>query len=342
MSGNEKTWSPVAPISASLMRVYALRVRGRLLTVVMTAVAALTMVIGYSGAAIAAPQTLVVNCDNPAESKPANNSNIQDAVDNSKGPTTIVFIGLCEEDVTITKDDITLDGQDVGTVSGTITFDGAQRGVLKNSQVTGPGVGVSVINGATAKLQDNTIEDNVSYGVEVFNGAFLRLTKNIITDNGRASHFEAGITVSRAIVAGRGNVITNNRNTGVEVFNSSTYRTGSFLTPTSEDNDGPFEIIIAANTGRAVSLGRMSLADLRQVMVTGNIRVGQKSMLHVRGDTVGENRTCSQIIGNVIATATLAQVDLRFTNVTGIIAGPFIDGGSTPIVDCPLLPPLLP
>ena len=45
-----------------------------------------------------------VNCNSP-------NASVQDAVDNADGPTTIKINGTCFEDVTITKDDITLSGR---------------------------------------------------------------------------------------------------------------------------------------------------------------------------------------------------------------------------------------
>ena len=343
MFGNEKTRSPLAPIGASLRRVYAPPALGRLLTMVMTAVAALTVVIGYSGVSIAAPKNVVVNCGNP-------NASIQDAVDSATGPTRIRFMGLCEEDVTITKDDITLDGQDTGTVSGTITFDGAHRGVLMNSTVTGPGIGVIVVDGASAKLKDNIIDGKESYGVIVSQGSFLRFEGNIVTDNGRTEFFEAGISVGRgSTVRAQGNVYSNNRTTGVEVFNFATYRTGSFILgddreiASSPDNDGPFEVITASNVpfALAVGLGQMSFGDFRQVLITGNVNVGRKSMLQIRGDNFGDNKACSQIDGNLNATQDHAQVRITFTHVTGAInsGGPdLIDGGSTLEANCPNLP----
>lgn len=50
---------------------------------------------------------------------------IQKEVDDADKPTIIFIQGVCDEVVTITRDDITLDGQGVGTVSGTVTFDRA-------------------------------------------------------------------------------------------------------------------------------------------------------------------------------------------------------------------------
>ena len=72
-----------------------------------------------------------VNCNQP-------NASVQKAVDNADGPTTININGTCFEDVSITKDDITLSGRPGmspcnkadpggnGTIDGTITVDGVR------------------------------------------------------------------------------------------------------------------------------------------------------------------------------------------------------------------------
>ncbi len=235
--------------------------------------------------AVSAPPFTVVNCNSPT-------ATLQDAVDSASGPTTIRFLGECVEVVTITKDDITLDGHDVGTVSGTITFDGAQRGVVQNATVTGPGTGIVATHGASVLIQDNTITangevgDNYSAGIGVFNagsaqvlnnditdnvhgdgigvfsGAFATIVGNTITGNGRVGPwFEAGIQVGRAVARGQSNTISNNPYAGIEVFNFGTYRTGSFIVPTQPNNDGPFETI-SVEAGGGVAPGSKAVTGL--------------------------------------------------------------------------------
>lgn len=290
-------------------------------------------------------------------------------MDDAVGSTTIRFSGECVEVVTITKDDITLDGEDLGMVLGTITFDGAQRGVVRNATVTGPGSGIVVDHGASvliqdntitangdaldiyspgvqvknassAQVRDNTITDNTSDGVGVFNGAFALIETNTIERNGRASpFFEAGIQVSRAVVRGKGNIIRNNDYAGVEVFNFGTYRTGSFITAVGQiDNDGPFEIIdVGANGVVAADIAQMSYLDLRQVLITGNVFVGLKSMVQLRGDGI-PIVNCSLLDGDLTVTATQALARLTsHVHVTGTISGT-VDGASELIENCPNLP----
>ncbi len=274
---------------------------------------------------------IVVNCNSP-------NASIQDAVDSASGPTTIRFLGVCDEVVTITKDDITLDGHGMGTVSGTIIFDGAHRGVVQNATVTGPGGGIVANNAASVLIQDNMIVDNVGGdGVGVFNGSFARIFRNTITGNGRAALFEAGIQVARAVARGQGNTIDNNDYAGIEVFNFGTYRTGTFISEDDPDNNGVFETISVGASGIiAVELGQMSFVDVRQVFITGNVDVGRKSMLQIRGDKIAP-KACSQIAGDLNATGIFAVGRLDFAHVTGATNGTIV-GVNEPIGNCPNLP----
>ena len=258
-------------------------------------------------------------------------------MDFASGPTTIRFSGLCDEDVTVAKDDITLDGQGVGTVSGTINFDGAHRGVVENATVTGPGYGILATDGASVLINDNLIDDNEATGIGVFNGAFARIVDNTITDNGRADNFEAGIEVARAVVRGQGNHIGNNAYAALSIYNFGTYRTGNFISPTQIDNDGPFEVIDVGGGTTAIDMGQMAFVDLRQVRITGDAFVGRQSMLQIRGDTRGPDVACSLFDGSLTGTGIFAQTRLQFTHVTGTIAGT-VSGGSTPTSNCPNLP----
>ena len=297
---------------------------------------------------------------------------IQKLVDDADKPTIIFIEGVCVEFVTITKDDITLDGHDMGTVEGTITFDGAQRGVVQNATVTGPGSGIVVDHGASVLIQDNIIDDNgeaadrYSPGVGVFNGASAQVLNNMITDNphgdgvgvfsgasaavagntitgnGRADEFEAGIQVGAGAVRGQSNEIDDNAYAGISVFNFGTYRTGSFISPAQVDNDGDFETINDGGVGTlAVEIGQMSFIDLRQVLIAGDVTVGRKSLLQIRGDDRDPDKFCSQIAGDLDLQGKDAQANLRFTHVTGSIidgADTLRDGGSTAKAVCPNIP----
>ena len=180
-------------------------------------------------------------------------------------------------------------------------------------------------------------DDNEATGIGVYNGAFARIVDNTITGNGRLDHFEAGIEVARAVARGRGNQIGNNAYSALSVYNFGSYRTGSFISPTQLDNDGPFEVIDVGGGTTAIDMGQMAFVDLRQVLITGDAFVGRQSMLQIRGDSRDPIRACSLFDGSLTGTGTFAQARLQFTHVTGAIAGS-VSGGSTPIGNCPNLP----
>ena len=77
---------------------------------------------------------------------------------------------------------------------------------------------------------------------------------------------------------------------------------------------------------------------MRQVLVAGNVAVGRKSRLGIRGDNIAPGMNCSQIDGNLSVTCLLAQARVLFTSITGANAGANIQGGSTGIGNCDNLP----
>lgn len=308
-------------------------------------------------------------------------------------PATIVVRGSCTEDVTIKRDNLTLQG-DGGTVHGTITILGARQVVIKRLTVTGSGAGIvgadnaaftvedSVLhhndtdgiivengahatirrntithngqvelpdrgrgiflnNSASAGITENTIEDNRSDGIGVFNNAFANVRENVVQRNGRPDPIcDAGIQLSRARVRANGNIIRDNGCAAIEVFNSSDYRTGSFLNAVEQpDNEFPFEQIEGVGPGkRAVDMGQASYVDLRQVHVRGSVLIGAQSMLQVRGDNVGPDLQCSTIdtAGGVFeVSGRNGLLRLRAVNITPpgsvVIFGPNgqIDGATS-------------
>ena len=336
--------------------------------VVCAGIAALSMwLVGQTALAT----SIVVKC---------NKESIQDAVDAAivGVPTEIKIKGTCTEDVSITKNDITLVSNSRATVSGTITIIGAQRVAIRDLKVTGSGSGVvctdnasctvedskivkndqdgiQVLKGSTARIlysdikdngqaglvtgdggpgwgvlvQDsasadivgNDIHDNRADGVLVNEGAFARIEDNDIKGNGLPAVFQAGVNVSRSVVIANGNKYKDNGFAAIEVFNDSSYRTGTFVNAADNpSNLFAFEEIDQGTGQVAVALGQISFVDLRQVMVTGLIDVGHHSMLQIRGDNVPPKKKCSEVDGNITANGIFAVVSLSKVDVTGSVS----------------------
>lgn len=163
----------------------------------------------------------VVDCSHPYAS-------IQRKVDRvtrrlGDRPVTIVITGVCSEDVTINKNDLTLEG-DGGTVDGTITIRTARWVVIRNLEVTGSGAGVVGTENAAFTVEDSVIKENDTDGIVVENGAHGTITGNTITNNGRALPPDSG----RGVIVNDGgnanisnNTITDNHSDGIGVFNNA-------------------------------------------------------------------------------------------------------------------------
>jgi hypothetical protein len=201
----------------------------------------------------------------------------------------------------------------------TIT-DNGQAGGAGASDFGGPGYGVLVNDSGSAEIISSDILDNRASGVGVFNHAFARIEDNDIENNGRLAVFEAGVEVSRAVVVANGNRYKDNPYTAIAVYNGGIYRTGTFLNAADNpDNLFPFEVIDKGTGQHAVELGRIALVDLRQVTVTGQIFVGNNSVLQIRGDNVGPVLPCSTVNGNIDAFGIFSLVRLRNVDVTGVV-----------------------
>lgn len=235
------------------------------------------------GIALADADTRVVDC-------PGGDS-IQRALEEKKAdrPLTVVIRGVCTEAVTVKQDDVTLEG-DGGGIDGAVTIDGGRRAVIAQLTIRNPaGDGVTVANGGSATIRNNHIDDNAGYGVFLRNAAFAIVNDNTMLRNGIVNPTTidaSGIGVALgSMVRASGNEIRENANTGIEVFDNSTYR-----------SEGDTIAMRGSVSGRsAVDTFRAGYVDLRGVTVNGQVIVGQQSQLQVRN----LEGSTSTITGNI-------------------------------------------
>ena len=148
---------------------------------------------------------------------------------------TIYIVGFCNESVNIVSDGIILSGNKDGdgTIDGglaEVVVTGAQRVEIEYLELTGPGYGILVQEGASARVSHSNIHDNEADGVGVYNQAFARVEFNTITGNGRIEFFEAGIEGGvGSKVRSRGNYIADNAYAAVEMGNMGYFRSGLFV-----------------------------------------------------------------------------------------------------------------
>lgn len=110
-------------------------------------------------------------------------------------PLTITIVGTCVENVTITRDDVTLRGidpsrsrivgaPDPGPIETPITVLGAERTVVENLTITGGELAGIAVATAFFTVRDSVIEDNVRFGIVSGSGAFSRVDNCVIRNNG--------------------------------------------------------------------------------------------------------------------------------------------------------------
>jgi hypothetical protein len=167
-------------------------------------------------------RTRFVNCAHP-------HASIQREVDRlterlGDRPATIVIRGSCTEDVTIKRDHLTLEGDDGGTVHGTITIVGARGVVIKGLTITGSGAGVVGTDNAAFAVEDSFLHHNDTDGIVVDNGAYATITRNTITHNGQVALPDRGrginVNNSASAVITK-NTIEDNRSDGIGVYNDA-------------------------------------------------------------------------------------------------------------------------
>lgn len=142
---------------------------------------------------------------------------------------TIRVTGTCREQVTITTDRLTLDGQGTAILdggggasgddlSGLLTIDGAREVVVTGFTIqNGPGNGILALHAATFAVKTTTVQDNAFAGIRVTDQSTAELT-NFTTQRN-----QNGIRVLNAsLVILRENIlISGSQGDGADVFGQS-------------------------------------------------------------------------------------------------------------------------
>lgn len=217
----------------------------------------------------------------------------------ASGETDISVKGTCTEEVYVTSDDVTIEGEGGvdGVINGALTVYGAQRFTMRNMAVTASTDGLEgiwVTHGASANFRDITVSDEPDYcAILVFFDSFAEIRNSTL--DGNACGLSVGVG---SLVSSRGNTITNTENAAVEVYQNATYRARD-------------DTIDASLSGEpTVSVSRNSFLDMRPGDVNGDIAVSHQSHLYIRND--------SSVTGD-IGVDILSELDMKDSVVTGNI-----------------------
>lgn len=162
----------------------------------------------------------VVNCDD--------GDSLQAAIEAGAGSAKFIEIelsGTCHENIGISRDGVSIIGDDDATISGRVRLFSADNIYLENLKLTGPLDGLSVINGR-ARLVEVHIAGNEGNGVFVSQGGALTMSGCIVEDNDLS-----GIVLDNASSRIRFSTVQENRAEGILVTNN-----GSLVFDTGEIN----------------------------------------------------------------------------------------------------------
>ena len=169
--------------------------------------------------ALADNETKLVDC--------SRGHSIQKAIDkrNPDRSLTLVIRGVCNENVSVERDDLALVGEPGATVNGTISIPGSRRVLIRALRVSSPtGAGVEGTDNAAFTVEDSFLERNATEGLAVRNGAFATVRRTRLAENGQNAPADSG----RGIDARHGgsvdasdSFILDNRSDGIGVFNNA-------------------------------------------------------------------------------------------------------------------------
>ena len=149
---------------------------------------------------------VIVNCD-AGES-------IQAALNKASlsVPLTLTVVGTCEEDVTIRRDDVTINGNNNATVDGTILLSESDRITLLNLTLTGQGNGLRGF-GSNVTLHNVIVTENQDVGIQVFSST-AHIHNSLIAGNQGFTAVQAGHVSALEIFDSE---VSNNAGTGLYV-----------------------------------------------------------------------------------------------------------------------------
>ena len=280
-------------------------------------------------------------------------------------PLIITVLGVCSENITITRNDVTLQGDaSVSGIAGVdpardvILIDGARRVVIEHLTVSGGRNGIVGLGGASftaqgsiiqnstrngiaisqnsrALIHDNTIENHPASGVFVFGSSNATITLNKIRTSGAEA---LAVTDSSSARIGRtdsggvaGNTIEENAIEGVYIARASV---GDLVGNTIRNNGAPSASNqFFGSAGLSVlqnSVVRMRGGNTIQSNGGGGIFLRSSSLRIGRDDLTSPDNLIINNTASGIASEENSDIDLRVgTTVSGNSAhGLFLEHGT--------------
>lgn len=217
------------------------------------------------------------------------------------GPVSITIAGVCEEDVSIDRDNVHIYGQSTGdgiqtSPEGQVeVFDASHRVTFDNVTLTGGSFALRVGYGATVFLNNSVLQGGTTHGVWV-RGGTLVISNSLITGNEIGMLTEGGADVFASATD-----FTGNNHIGVAIGDGTLEADNSTFS-----NNATWGISIG-------ELGTVYLINGSRVADNGDggITVNSGSSLAVGGSVISGNGA-----GGGIAAAQASTVNLQDAEIT--------------------------
>jgi len=231
----------------------------------------------YRGDRAAAQGETVVDC--------SAGQSLAEAVARATAGDTIRIAGTCSETVTITLDDLTLDGTNgnaiidaAGRERDAILVEGARRVTIQHLTVrNSDDEGIDIRGGASVRLDHVVAEGNADSGIIVVDGASAVITNSTARNNGNDGF---GVYLNSTARFGGMILATQNADDGIDVqeISSGVVVNGAVVTATSNGQSPtfesePFEGVIGGD-GIQVLSGMLFFAPGATVTASGNAGYG--------------------------------------------------------------------
>jgi len=228
----------------------------------------------------------IIDCDK-------DNKTITKELENAKPGDTIRFTGTCKETITITVDDLTLEGQGPAVMDGqgadqaVITIVGAHRVTIKDLTARNGHDGIRARQGAAVILEGVIAEANTTDGIQIEKDSTARIIDSTAQNNGNS-----GILVEWASSAGFfGNIVSNGNGSNVSVQGRSgitirgtsngIFHGGSMVTTSGNEVNG-----ISVNNASSLIVARGSTVTSMDNGGNGISISGTSSLVIVRDATL--------------------------------------------------------
>jgi len=241
----------------------------------------------FAGAGPARAQTRNVDC--------GAGETIANALQGRPGTLTLIITGVCNENVTVTRDDVTLvAGAGGGTVNGadpsadTITVS-ADRVRIDGLEVTGGNSGINAIGAGNLKIENCDVHNAGRYGILIGGGSKATIHDCTVQSNGRI-----GIAISGSAAATvTSSTISSNTRDGILILGGYGQigvndRFDAALGNTISNNGGPGITVLTGGSAQLVA-NTISGNGTDPAQARFGISVGQASANIHGGNTITGN-----------------------------------------------------